>query len=205
MLKRTMSVVAVVLALAACSKQEESSTGPTEAAGFKHENTPDNLKQLMTEIAKAAHANETQRAAALTRSLIATRDEVKSAFQDGVAADLVDKVFAPHGQIKGMQDAQIAPLFKVDAGRSEVKVHGANTEEIAKNQEGTVVRAEFPGGAVQAAKDFLKPGITFYEVEMTAPGSDLGIKFHLFFWTGQGWRTLGPIWRSMNDAAPPAL
>ena len=84
------------------------------------------------------------------------------------------------------------------AGRpsqTEVQVHGATTEEVAANAPGSVVHAEFPGGAVNAAETLLRPGVTWYEVELLEPGAERGMKFHLFYWGGTQWRMLGPVWR----------
>lgn len=44
----------------------------------------------------------------------------------------------------------------------------------------------------------LKPGLTFYEVEVTEPGKQMGTKFHMFFWDGSAWKMLGPAWRAFK-------
>ncbi len=44
----------------------------------------------------------------------------------------------------------------------------------------------------------LRPGVKFYEVEFVAPGSDSGMKFHMFYWDGSAWKMLGPAWRALK-------
>ncbi len=39
---------------------------------------------------------------------------------------------------------------------------------------GSIVFKEFPGGAVELAKNLLRPGLTFCEVEFLEPGKDAG-------------------------------
>ena len=73
-----------------------------------------------------------------------------------------------------------------------MRVHGATTDEIALGA------PEFPGGAVRLAGSLLRPGCRFYEVEVTEPDSSMGTKFHLFFWDGEAWRMIGPIWRAIR-------
>jgi hypothetical protein len=79
-----------------------------------------------------------------------------------------------------------------------VKVYGATTEEIAMNARGSVVFAEFPGGAIRMAERILRPGMTFYEAEFLEAGKENGVKYHLFFWDGRQWTMLGPVWRALR-------
>jgi hypothetical protein len=44
----------------------------------------------------------------------------------------------------------------------------------------------------------LRPGLTFYQVEFLEPGKDDGMKYHLFYWDGEQWTMLGPIWRVLK-------
>ena len=71
-------------------------------------------------------------------------------------------------------------------------------EDLAAYKEGTPAFNEFPGGAKDVADKALQPGTTYYEVEVAEPGKDIGTKVHMFFWDGQQWRMLGPIWRAFR-------
>jgi hypothetical protein len=61
-----------------------------------------------------------------------------------------------------------------------------------------VADAEFPGGTVEIAKQILRPGMTFFEIEFLEPGKESGMKYHLFYWDGRQWTMLGPVWRAMR-------
>ena len=72
-------------------------------------------------------------------------------------------------------------------------------DPVAAGSEGTPAFNEFPGGAKRLAETSLKPGATFYEVEITEPGKDSGMKYHLFFWDGARWRMLGLVRMDGNN------
>ncbi|MCI0340919.1 MAG: hypothetical protein L0216_07155 [Planctomycetales bacterium] len=80
-----------------------------------------------------------------------------------------------------------------------MQVHAATTEQIVAYAEGSVASNEFPGGARKAAEKILRPGVTFYEVERLEPGKDLGVKYHLFFHDGSGWKMLGKAWNALAE------
>lgn len=62
---------------------------------------------------------------------------------------------------------------------------------------------EFPSGVVKIAKDILRPQKTFFEIEMLEPGKNLGANLHMFFYTKEGWKMLGPVWRvPMQELKP---
>jgi hypothetical protein len=143
---------------------------------------------------KAGESGDTKKAAALTRNLIPDEAALKKALKDD-AGELVKKLADAVKQIPA-DDAQVAKMMRRgEADRTEIQVHGATTEEIAA---GGDAAKEFPGGAVDAAKTILRPGMKFYELELVKPGEDMGMKYHLFFWDGARWKMLGPVWRSMK-------
>ena len=85
------------------------------------------------------------------------------------------------------------------SGQTKIMVHAATTEQLAGKSAAPESLPEFPGGAIQAAKKgMLRPGMTFFEVEYLEPSKDVGIKYHLFFWNGDSWSMLGPVWRSIG-------
>ncbi len=200
-MRTVLSKLVLLLALAAlglgASACEKSDPGAAANALFKQTNTPDNLKALVEAILKAQEAGEVERAAALTNNLI---------FDDG----LLKKVFKADtpGPFMTLQrnrlklfpqtQAELANLIRrLNPARTQVNVHGATTEEIQAAVGGT--------GGTEAAKEFLqmpkdfadnlRPGVTFYQVEMVEPGKNAGVKYHLFTWDGSRWRMLGPGWR----------
>ena len=185
-------VSVVALATAACDK------GGAAGGGWSHSNDPENLKQLLDTVVKASESGDTAKAAALTRALLPDEAALKKALKDDAPAEFVKGMVEATKQIPA-EDEKVAGLFRRgEADRTEIKVHGATTEEIAAYAEGSVAFAEFPGGAQRLAEQVLRPGVTFYEVEFTAPGEDAGMKYHLFYWDGAGWRMLGPAWRALG-------
>jgi hypothetical protein len=177
-----------VLIVVACSKGNEGD------ALYKQAETPDNLKGLLDTLVKASEGGDVKKAATLTRNLIPDEAAYKKALKDDAGA-LVTEMAAAAKQLPS-DDAALAKLMRRgEADRTEIQVHGATTEEIAA---GGATAKEFPGGAVDAAKSVLRPGLKFYEVEFVKPGEDMGMKYHLFFWDGARWKMLGPVWRSLR-------
>ena len=85
-----------------------------------------------------------------------------------------------------------------DPARTEIQVHASTTEDLAAYKEGTPAFKEFPGGARKAAETILRPGVTFYELELLEPGKQRGMKYHLLFHDGKQWKMLGPVWRALR-------
>jgi hypothetical protein len=171
---------------------------PAGDGAYKQSDDPENLKGLLDTIVKASEGGDTKKAAALTRGIIPDEAALKKALRDDAPPAFVSKL---NEQIKHIppEDAQVAGLFRRgEANRTEIKVHGATTEEIKAYAKDSVAEKEFPGGAKKLAEVALRPNVKFYEVEFTAPGEDLGMKYHLFFWDGASWRMLGPAWRGIE-------
>ena len=192
-------LLALTVALVACKGGSGAgAAGNPDEALYKQADTPENLKGLLETIVAANGAGDFKKAATLTRGLVPDATALKVALRDDAPPALAD------GALKMSQglpadDAQVAGLIKPgEPGRTQVNVHGATTEEIAKYEQGGVAYAEFPGGAKKLAEAALKPGVKFYEVEFVEPGKDAGMKFHMFYWDGARWRMLGPAWRSLR-------
>jgi hypothetical protein len=189
---RVAMMVVAFAALAACDK------GGGASGLYKAENTPDNLKGLFETILKASESGDTKTAAALTRALIPDEAALKKALKDDAPADFVKQTTEMAGKVP-TDDAQVAGLIKRGKPeRTEIQVHGATTEEIKAYANDSVAFKEFPGGAKRLAEQVLRPGVTFYEVEMVEPGKDAGMKYHMFYWDGAAWRMLGPAWRGLH-------
>jgi hypothetical protein len=133
----------------------------------------------------------------LVLGAIPSPEDVKKVLLETVPLETLDKISEFYKQLPP-SDEQVACLFSPDPARKEVRVYGSSVEELRAYEDGTLAYKEFPGGAKDAADKALRPGGTFYEIEIAEPGNDSGTKFHLFFWNGQHWKMLGPIWRAFQ-------
>ncbi len=152
------------------------------------------LHALFSDMVAANAAGNIPAAAELLRGLWLDAAAINYAVADEAAAAKLEEQSLRHSP---RSDAEAAALLRLRPGRPRGRVHTAPPEEIASYQKGTTAASEFPGGARDAARTVLRPGRTFYEVELLAPGADLGSRYHLFFHDGQRWRILGPIWRML--------
>ena len=182
---RRVSLAVLVLSLAAGPIAEG------QTATFRHQNTPETLKALMQRVFQLQKTPK--EGAALFRSLFPDEARLRAALKDGVPAEVVRKVMDFQKKFASAPDDVVAKV--AEPTQTNILVHGASTEEIQRNQEGSVAYAEFPGGARQLANSILRPKMTFYEVEFLEPGKDAGMKYHLFYWDGRQWSMLGPVWR----------
>jgi hypothetical protein len=158
---------------------------------------PEKLKNLFETIHNLIYVKkDTRSAAALFASLIPNEERVRKALRDDVPPEISRRILDMYKEVALPNETNINGLAEPE--QKIVKVHGATTEEIAMPTRGSVVDAEFPGGAVGIAKQILRPGITFFEVEFLGPGKESGIKYHLFFWDDRQWTMLGPVWRALR-------
>ena len=178
---QTTSILFALALFPSCSESAE--VWPPDGAG---------LKALMGELQGAIRSGESARAAELTSGLFPSAASIKGVLRDG-SEEVADKIAAMHTGFT--QGADLASLFQVDSAQTEIQVHRATTAEIA---ESSVAAQEFPGGATELAGTVLRGDATFYEVECLEPGKDDGMKYHLFFHDGDGWRMLGPAWRAVR-------
>lgn len=166
-----------------------------DAGAFKHENTEANLKQLFEKLHKAVVAGDDATALPLTNSLIPDEAALKKGLKDGLPAESLAQAVEFHAKMIPTDPAKRAKLFTADPANTEVRIHAATTEEIAKYEEGSTAFKQFPGGTKRLAESVLRPGTTYYEVVLAKPGQPLGMKYHLFYWAGDRWAMLGPLWR----------
>jgi hypothetical protein len=163
-------------------------------APFKQENTPENLKQLFEKIQKA----DEKTGLALTNGLLPDEAALKKGLKDGVAPETLAQAVEFWKKLLPPEDAKRAHVFAPDPAYSEVRVHAATTEELLKYEKGSTAFMHFPGGAKKLAESVLRPGTTYYEIVLSKPDAKASTSFHLFYWTGERWSCLGPLWRALK-------
>lgn len=194
-----ITLVGLSLAFFACGKNDAQGAGSSKAPSFKQENTKESLIALLKKIQDLQKAGKNEQAGALSRGLLpSTKARLTKALRTGAPEDKVKNMVAMHAAFASAPDAKLAGLLRSKPDQTEIQAHCATTAQIAANKPGTIVFKEFPGGAVSLAKDILKPGLNFCEVEFVKPGEERGMKYHLFFWDGYAWTMLGPMWRAMR-------
>src|SRR5262245_6950691 len=150
-----------------------------------------NLKTLFETIHHLIFVKkDTKSAEALFVSLIPNEERARKALRDDLPPETLQKILDMYKRFGFPAEVNVNQLAKPE--QTTVMVHRATTEEIARGF------PEFPGGATKLAKEILRPGMTFYEVEFLEPGKDLGMKYHLFYWDGKQWTMLGPVWRELQ-------
>ena len=197
--------LALVLALATATSlvtpgataQEGAAPPPAPASAVPvGEDTAESLGDHVRAIRAAHDGGDHERAAALTRALIPSGEELAALFapdaDPAIRAKIEQGLALPPDAPANMVGKLLAP-----PGRTEVVVHAATVAELRAYAAGSAAAREFPGGAQKIAA-FLQPeGRRLYEVVLREPGKELGSRFHLFFWTPKGWRMLGPAWRAL--------
>jgi hypothetical protein len=187
---RQALLATVLVIVAACGK----GSGGTKDS-YPQKDDPENLAGLLQTIATAAEKGDARKAGALTRALIPDAGAYRKALREDVPREVLDKLVGNLATLP-TDDARLATLIRRgDPSQTRVNVQGATPEEIQAGA--TPASGEFGGGAKEKA-GLLRPGLRFYEAEFVAPGEDLGMKYHLFFWDGARWRMLGPIWRALE-------
>lgn len=193
----SVAVVSLALGTERIGAQVADSNGAKSAVADK----PADLKAEFAKVLTAIRAKDTTQAAKLTRDFLPDDQSLRKAV---TGEDAIKIITAFHQQFRSAPDAQVSWAFAVDPDQTEIFVHGSTTKDLADYKNDSVAFREFPGGARAAAQQgILKPGMTFYEIEVLKPGAELGMKFHLFYHDGKNWKMLGPIWRAMRDSSPP--
>lgn len=179
--------LSLCLALALCACKTTAADGD-----WVHEDSPENLKKLWERVVALMKADKPGPALDLVKSLMPDEVAARKAVVPNVDGAALSAMLQHYQTLSAMMKPEKAGRsFKTE--RDQVQVHGATTEQIA---EGAPEAAEFPGGARDAARSILRPGMTYYEVELTEPGKDAGTKFHLLYWDGAQWRMLGAVWQA---------
>jgi hypothetical protein len=165
---------------------------------FKHDNTPANLKQLFEKLQQAIAAGDDKTALALTNPLIPDEAALKKGLKDDASPAALTQALEFYAKALPSDPVRRAKLFAADPANTEVRIHSSTTEEILKYEKGSTPYMQFPGGAKKLAESVLRPATTYHEVVLAKPGAESGMKFHLFYWTGEKWAMLGPLWRAIK-------
>jgi hypothetical protein len=181
-----MNIVPALLALAVAAQQPRPADG---AAG---------LKAHFTALQQAIRGGDRKASLALSKSLLGDEARLRKALKEDVDKNVLARLVEIQKGYAALSDEKMALAFQVKPEQTEIQVHGATVNELGKYEKGSLAFREFPGGAREVAASILRPGLTFYEVELLEPAKDAGIKFHLFYWDGQGWAMLGPAWRALK-------
>ena len=156
------------------------------------------LKAHFTALQKAIRDGDTKASLAMTKSLIADEARLKKALKEDVDKNVLASLVEMHKGYAAGPDEKVALAFKAKPEQTEIQVHASTVEALATYEKDSVAFKEFPGGARDAAVEVLRPGLTFYEVELLEPGKDVGMKYHLFYWDGERWTMLGAAWRALK-------
>lgn len=193
-------VVSVVLFAGACDKGDKGKGGAAGggAPAIAQKDGSDGLKDLFAASHAACTSKEFAKGKAIVMGMLPTTADLKKIFKDDVAAAKLDEVAAQYKEVPPSEE-KVACLFYPGQGRTEIRVHKSSVADLVAYKEGTPAFEEFPGGAKKLAETVLRPEGTFYEVEVTEPGKDMGTKYHMLFWDGAQWKMLGPVWRNFRD------
>ncbi len=197
--KQIIGVFLLLFLIVSCSSSKSN---------YEYTNSKESLRKLMFDFKNAKDSGNNSKASELIQSFIVDKSSIKKALKDGTDPKTINKlnqfsvILAKQRKKLGDKkkfDKELVKQFRIKKEYNEVLVHEATTEEIAKNDEKTIVWKEFPGGAVAAAKKgILRPKMKFYEVEFVKKGESRGMKYHLFFWNGSQWKMLGKVWRALR-------
>lgn len=161
------------------------------------EPTGASLKALCQKIHATLHQqNDAAGAAKLFQQFIPDDTRLKHGLRSDIKPDQLKAIQDLKSKMGTVGEKEVRQMLK--ASQTEVQVHASTTEELVAYARDSVAFKEFPGGAQRLAQLVLKPKMTWYEVEYLEPGKDAGMKFHLFYWDGQQWSMLGPVWRAIR-------
>lgn len=173
-------------------------SAPCRADDFKQANTSENLKALCERLQSAIAKKDTSTINAVGNALVPDAARLKKGLRDDVPAGDISTIQEMHAKFKQAAGNDMSKLFNMKPDQSSITVHAATTEELASYAKNSIAWQHFPGGAQRVAGKVLRPGMTYYEVEFVKPGEKAGMKYHLFYWDGNQWAMLGPLWRAFR-------
>jgi hypothetical protein len=195
--ERTALPRVAILCVCALSLNFAVAAGLDAAPSYTPQNKPENLQAYFELIHQTLYNDQNpEKAAALFSSLIPDKARLQKALKDEVQPELIPKLLELYQRLGLPNNGNIHELIHPD--KSVVAVYGATTAELAANVEGSPAWEHFAGGARKAAPLVLRPGMTFYQVKLLAPGQPHGMTFHLFYWDGRQWSMLGKVWQALR-------
>ena len=168
-------------------KQGSLGVGPT----FQHVNDHENLRKMFRRIRDLIRAGQYARASTLGATLLPDEARLRAGLRDGTPPAEIDRILALE---KASLPDEVYKIFAPDSLASEVRLYRATTEELMSPPKDTAAHDVFPKNAQKVARELLRPGITWWIVELAVPGQEQGFRYHLIFFDGAHWTMLGPIW-----------
>lgn len=166
------------------------------AAPFRPTAAPENLLELVSRIQDGQRRGD--EVGALIRGFYCDEARLRGVLSTTIDGGAFAAIAASHRSALAMSDAELAQGMSIPTDATVRLAHAATTEELAAYKPGSVAYNQFPGGAQQLAREVLRPGVTFYEVEVLRPTESAGTRYHLFFYDAGGWGMLGPMWRVLK-------
>lgn len=155
----------------------------------------EDLRSQIVLLREAMRAGRKSEGLKRVKVILPNRQSVQAAFRKSVSKEDLDKVANFYKTLIPQDDEALAQVLKVDPRYTRIKVHQASTKELQDYKKNSVAWNHFPGGCKRLAKSYLREQLFFYIVEFLKPEAKRGLKYHLFFWNGEGWTMLGPVWR----------
>ena len=163
---------------------------------FVHVNDAENLRALFRRMRDLIRAGQLSRANQLGASLLPDENRLRRGLRDDVPPTEIARILELEKDAMPPKYEDLYTIFNPDRAASVVRLYRATTEELISNPRDTAARVCFPKLSHQTAKEKLRPGVTWYIVELALPGADEGFRYHLIFFDGQHWTMLGPIWNN---------
>jgi hypothetical protein len=167
-LSLVVSVLGVVLPLAACQLGGGAASAPAGEAG---------AKSLLERFLKPGADYQ-----ALSAPLKPSKADVAAVYQ----GDFAGKLAARYDEMWGKQPL----LIKPNAGQTQLLLSSATSEEL---KAGTGNAGEFPGGYKRVV-EHLKPGLTLYRWKFVKPGETLGMAYDGLVHVNGHWVLLPKPW-----------
>lgn len=156
------------------------------------------LREHFSELRKASREGKVDRAAAMTKGLLPDLSRARLAFREAMPEPVKERLDEFYKKLTPSKKESLAKLLGLRESDTEVRVYSATTEELKEPPRGSMADKQFPGGARRLAVQALRPNVLFFEIQCVSPGESRGIRYHLFFWDGERWTMLGPVWRALR-------
>lgn len=161
------------------------------------------LKEFFGKIRELSLSGNTTELVKVARSLFPDRESIEKGLSAHVPGVAIEKLTKWHEEARESSDEEMINAFTLAAGESEITVHSATVASLIASDKDSDAYRYFPRGAQFFAHDStLRDDTTYYLVFIKDPDKEPFRQFHLVFWDGQGWRTLGAIWNLLEAETP---